>query len=842
MAYEAFRNLTEGSRLIPPSGRIVMGEGWRVSVLTDALIRLEWSRDGVFEDGATQMVVNRDLGRAVQAQITRRGDGVVVETSALRLEYDGAPFSREGLSIVVKGVPGSQHNTWHYGDVPRGNLKGTARTLDGADGGVDLGEGILSRDGWSVLDDSSGNVLRSVDEVNGQPNVFGTWPMRREHPQTDLYFFGYGLRFIEAIDDFHRLTGPVPLLPRWALGNWWSRFHRYTQSEYLTLMDRFRDEGMPFTVAVLDMDWHITDVDAEYGSGWTGYTWNRELFPDPGRLLVDLHRRGLKVTLNEHPRDGIRAFEDEYVPIARDMGVDPSSGAAVNFDPANPRFMDAYLRMHDRIAADGVDFWWIDWQQGAVTRQPGLDPLWMLNHMQYLASTQSGRWPLTFSRYAGIGSHRYPIGFSGDTVVSWQSLDFQPRFTATASNIGYGWWSHDIGGHMYGVRDDELEARWYQYGAFSPICRLHSSYSMFGGKEPWNFAQPARSVMTGALRLRHALIPYLHSMNYRAAFESRPLVEPMYWEYPQCDAAYDYANEYRFGSELVVAPATRRIEKACARSRTDLWLPHGDWFDFFDGRRYRADEADGRRLSVWRSLDRYPVFARSGAIVPMQCVPDGTGRRAWNSTDNPRRLRVLAFPGDGEFVMIEDRGDWETAQDGHVASTRMEQIWDEDGGVFFIVDAVCGAARTAPPYRDWTIVLRGVEFAESGVSDRRGQADHVTVRLGGLPCPATVAYDRATLSLSVAVRDVPSSDMLWLHIPSSLISLADNPVEEDVRGLLMSAQMSNVGKDLAYDALMRQGKLGLATLRAYGGAGAEDEGEAYVPDGVMAALEEIMLR
>ena len=98
----------------------------------------------------------------------------------------------------------------------------------------------------------------------------------------------------------------------------------------------------------------------------------------------------------------------------------------------------------------------------------------MLNHYHYLDSGRRGNRRLTFSRYAGLGSHRYPIGFSGDTVISWDSLDFQPYFTATASNVGYGWWSHDIGGHMKGTKDDELATRWVQLGVFSPINRLHS--------------------------------------------------------------------------------------------------------------------------------------------------------------------------------------------------------------------------------------------------------------------------------------------------------------------------------------------------------------------------------
>ena len=157
------------------------------------------------------------------------------------------------------------------------------------------------------------------------------------------------------------------------------------------------------------------------------------------------------------------------------MGIDPASELAVNFDPTDPDFMEAYLEeLHHPLEDEGVDFWWLDWQQGGVTKVPGLDPLWLLNHFHYLDSGRDGKRPLTFSRYAGIGSHRYPIGFSGDTHITWESLDFQPYFTATASNAGYGWWSHDIGGHFKGYLDDDLATRWVQLGVFSPVNRLHS--------------------------------------------------------------------------------------------------------------------------------------------------------------------------------------------------------------------------------------------------------------------------------------------------------------------------------------------------------------------------------
>ena len=138
---------------------------------------------------------------------------------------------------------------------------------------------------------------------------------------------------------------------------------------------------------------------------------------------------------------------------------------------------------------------------------------------------------MTFSRYGGPGSHRYPIGFSGDTHITWDALAFQPYFTATAANIGYGWWSHDIGGHMLGVHDDELAARWVQFGVFSPIMRLHSSPSAFMRKEPWAYGMSACAVMEDFMRLRHRLLPWLYTQNVRASETRCAFLRPVYYDY-----------------------------------------------------------------------------------------------------------------------------------------------------------------------------------------------------------------------------------------------------------------------------------------------------------------------
>ena len=160
--------------------------------------------------------------------------------------------------------------------------------------------------------------------------------------------------------------------------------------------------------------------------------------------------------------------------------------------------------------------------------------------------------------------------------------------------------------------------------------------------------------MDDALRLRHRMIPYLHTMNWRASRTGLPLVEPMYWGSPDIDAAYHVPNEYMFGTELLAAPITEPMDKSSRRGKADVWLPQGDWFDFFTGRRYSASSPNGRRMTVWRPLDGIPVFAKAGGIVPMQPLSEGD---SINSVDNPQHLEIIVFPGaDGDFTLMEDSG------------------------------------------------------------------------------------------------------------------------------------------------------------------------------------------
>src|SRR5262245_31344400 len=193
------------------------------------------------------------------------------------------------------------------------------------------------------------------------------------------------------------------------------------------------------------------------------------------------------------------------------MGIDPQKKKQISFDISEQRFMEAYFEiLHHPQEKMGVNFWWMDWQQGTKSRVKGLDPLWGLNHLHFQDLGRDGRKrPFVFSRWGGLGNHRYPIGFSGDTIIDWRSLAFQPYFTSTAANVGYGWWSHDIGGHFRVDGTPELYLRWVQFGVFSPIFRLHSSNMPELDRRPWSRPEPVYQAARAAMQLRYQLIPYV---------------------------------------------------------------------------------------------------------------------------------------------------------------------------------------------------------------------------------------------------------------------------------------------------------------------------------------------
>ena len=684
---------------------IIIKNDVRFSILSDRLLRVEVDSNGVFTDEPTQTVINRSFSKP-KIRTVEDGDVVIIMTTKTIYRYDTASHKMIGISLK---------NGKNLTDYSKGNLKGTYRTLDQTTGAISLGDGIMSTDGVAVIDDTNSLIL----------NPDGTVGERRK-TEKDEYYFCYNHDYRAALRDFFSLCGQVPLVPRFCLGNWWSRYKAYTQQEYVDLMKKFLDKEIPITVATIDMDWHWVDVKNRFGKcgskksiipgktdnifqgdGWTGYSWNTELFPDYKGFLSWLHEKNFKVTMNLHPAQGVRFFEDMYEEMAEFMGIDPTTKRRVEFDITDPRFIDAYFNiLHKPYEKDGVDFWWIDWQQGKNSKIKNLDPLWALNHYHTLVDRDSEiKRPLILSRFAEAGSHRYPLGFSGDTKICWECLDFQPYFTSTATNIGYTWWSHDIGGHMMGSKDDELYARWVQYGLYSPIMRLHSTSNEFMGKEPWKHEYAAEQIAVKALRERHALIPYLYSMNYRTHKDSLALCEPMYYAYPEDENAYKVKNQYFFGSELMVAPITSKINPKTNLAEVEVWLPEGRWTDIYTGAIYQG----GKKIKMFRGIESIPVLAKEGAIIPMSANDRD------NDWTNPKDMVIRIFRGNNSFNLYEDDGETNAYQKGDFAITKFT-VSEEDSNLHFVISPAEGSCSAVPKKRNYTLVFEDISSADISVT------------------------------------------------------------------------------------------------------------------------------
>ena len=667
----------------------------RISLLTPRILRTE---KGAFTDLPTQVVINRDFGD-VKYSIENSGKSLRVITDEVVFDLNLA--DGRVLSATFDGITVTDFN--------KGIMPGTARTLDRANGEVKLESGITSPYGAAMLDDSTSLLLNPDGTISARPKCI------------DRYWLCYGTDYLGQLRQFFMLTGEVPLIPKYALGNWWSRYKAYTQEEYRAVMQKFIDRKIPVTVATIDMDWHWTDVIDRFGKeakcdkpicpeeiifyylmqGWTGYSWNTELFPDHKELLNWLHDNGFKVPLNIHPSQGVRFFEDQYVRMCEQLGYDPDKKELIPFDVTDPKFMKAYFEvLHHPLEDEGVDFWWIDWQQGKKTKTPGLDPLWALNHYHYTDSGRAEKRSLILSRYAGLGSHRYPLGFSGDTHATWKSLDFQPYFTNCAANAGYTWWSHDIGGHMHGIQDDELYLRWLQYGVFSPINRLHSSNSDFMGKEPWKRSYAVEKVSEDFLRLRHKMIPYLYSANYRTHTEGEPICMPMYYRYDEVEA-YSGTNQYIFGGQLLVCPITEPADKRLNLAKTTVWLPEGRWTDIFNGRIYEGDIF----VDMYRDIDSIPVLAPAGAIVPMYRNADSNDL----SLDQP--LEIHIWRGNGHYELYEDDGETNAYREGKFAITTFE-LSESGEGLRLTITPPADSHGLLPAEREMFIKFRDIHTEE----------------------------------------------------------------------------------------------------------------------------------
>ena len=568
-------------------GAIVEDGNARFTVLTPEMIRIEYSPAHRFEDRATFSVINRNLP---VPQFTKTDDGtfITITTDDLKLKYRKgtdprtSPASPENLSIAMT-VSGNDV-LWYPGLDDPENLRGTYRTLDRNNGDAyrsRMEQGVISRSGWAVIDDSPATERadgsRSLALEKNEGGMDWVAP-RADADALDIYFMGYGHDYKKALYDFTRIAGKIPLPPDYVLGYWYSKYDEYSADDFRNIVKAMADNDINADVLILDMDWHWNGREVSDGrGGWTGWSWNTKLIPDPDGLLNDIHKSGLRAALNLHPADGVDASEDQYAAMCADLGLDAAEGKG------------------------------IPWQLG-------LGQTMWCNHVFFndMKRARPDRRPVIFHRWGGLGSHRYQIGFSGDTFINFPTLAFEPYFTATASNVGYAYWGHDLGGHMIeniggDPNDPELLTRWMQFGVFTPVFRTHATKDAAIERRIWTYDN--FDDLNATIKLRYAIFPYLYTMARKTYDTGIGMVRPMYYEFPEADEAYAREGQYYFGDDIIVSPVVTPAVDGI--SRQEVWLPDGAWWSPVHARLLSGDAVH----TLDYTIQQIPYFQRQGSII-----------------------------------------------------------------------------------------------------------------------------------------------------------------------------------------------------------------------------------
>ncbi len=675
------------SKAIPNNANVISGEKFRFTLLTERLIRLEYNENGVFENRPTELVWYRNMDK-VPYQKREDGKFLEISTKYFKLTYlKNHPFKGTKLNSManLKVELLNTDRIWYYG-----NPEATEARNYGAPGlslddtkKLKLKMGLYSPYGYSYIDDSNGLIM----------NEDGTL-QAREPGSIDIYLFMYLKDFALCLKDYYGITGYPALVPRYALGNWWSRNIAYDDDSLKELVTNFEEKKIPLSVLLLDRDWHLNTYDNKTMD--SGFTWNQEKFKAPKNMIDYMHAKGVRVGLRVNPKDGFYPYEKQYENIKKYLPV--AENGIIPFNVYDSRAMEVYMKLLiDPLDQYGVDFYWIDDDGKKDTKR-----IWALDHYHfYDLKSDYKRRSMILTRNPGIAAHRYPVLYSGKTIVGWDTLSLIPLHNSSATNVGVSFWAHDIGGYYKGKEDNELYTRYVQLGTFSPILKFGSDKGKYYKREPWRWSIKTYEIVNDYLHLRHRLIPYLYNESYKYHKYGMPLVNPIYYKYPEMYDDINYRNEYYLGTELFVSPIIKKKDYVMNRVVHKFFLPDGMWYDFFTGKKFPGGKA---HISFFKDED-YPVFAKAGSIVTLGHNDN------MNDTTPPKNLEIQIFPGrSNTYSLYEDDGVSELYNKGFYLISTIDYNYMPNNYTV-IVRAAEGKSGIVPEKRNYKFVFRNTKKA-----------------------------------------------------------------------------------------------------------------------------------
>lgn len=668
------------------SRTIFQGNNYRITVLSERLIRLEYSIDGHFSDALTTLVKNRNFS-VPNFKVEQDEKYLVINTKYFMLQYIknkpflGPKFAPDNnLKVTLLNTD----KVWFYGQAEARNFKGGAVSLDNYKDKVKLDKGLYSTDGFVLLDDSGNLEIHDDGLSKPDPN------------KVDLYLFMYKRDFGLCLKDYFTLTGYPSLIPRYAFGIWWNREKIYSFEDTKNLVKAFNRYQVPLSVLLLSEFWHIKDA-RNYNLYRSGFSFNRDLFPSPNEFTNFMHDCGIRVGINIDPVEGIRKEEENYANMASELAI--TEGNTIPFNAMDKKLLSIYPKyLINPLINNGVDIFWLDYKKDLL----GINVLSYIYNKSF-ESVENNRL-LTLTRSPLIAPHHSGILYSGETLVSWDTLKYLPFYNSMAANKGVNWWSHDVGGYKDGTEDSELYIRYVQFSTFSPIFRFSAQRGVYYKREPWMWDVKTFTIARDYCWLRQRLIPYLYNENYLYARFGKPLIQPIYYSYPEIYDEPIYRNEYFFGKELFIAPITQPKDNVMNRSVERIFLPKGIWYDFKTGKKFVGN----KRYVAFYKEEEYPIFARAGGIIPLANIEENI-----NDTNVPKSMEINVFPGQSNsYKLYEDDGITKLYQQGQYLITAFDFNYLPNDYTL-IIHPVEGKDNVIPRYRNYKIRFRNSKVADS---------------------------------------------------------------------------------------------------------------------------------
>jgi alpha-D-xyloside xylohydrolase len=722
-------NPIKGVETLPDGARIQLETGFlRFQVCSNSIVRVIYSLDREVSEHPDFLVIKKDWPKVPFTLRTDDPKLITLTTSQLRIEitradsslifYDanGKKLTQENTRtltpVTVNGEktlhPERFTNMWDTQEAFYGlgqhqagvwNYRGEDVQIsqDNTNISVPL---LLSSNGYGIFWNNG-----SRSRMNNR-FVHALYLSSEVADAIDYYFF-YGPDFDRIIADYRELTGQTPLFGKWAYGFWQCKNRYDSQQELEAIAHKYRDLHIPLDNIVQDWFWWNIMGEPVFNKN----------YPDPKAMVDTLHQDHVHLMISVWPffRPGSQVYDDMdkkgfFIAKTKASGFHPAGMAL--YDAFNPAARKYYWKlMDDTLFKIGADAWWLD------TTEPeteGLETSLLVNHQtalgngaryanefplmtttgvyqgQRAASDQKRVFILSRSGYAGIQRNAAAM-WSGDVDPNWETLRRQIPSGLNFSLSGLPYWTTDIGGFVSANPDDpayrELFVRWFQFGTFCPIFRVHGTRTT-NQNELWSYGADAQKILVSFDQLRYRLMPYIYSLAWKTTNEGYTIMRPLVMDFRTDVRAQNIADQFLFGPALLVNPVT----EPQATSRR-LYLPEASWYDFWTGQLLKGGES----IESSAPIERIPLYVRAGSILPLG--PDI--EYASEKSADPLEIRV--FRGaDVNFTLYEDEGDSYNYEKG--AYSTIPVSWDNSSQSLTIGDRT-GSFPGMPESRSFHIVF-----------------------------------------------------------------------------------------------------------------------------------------